>query len=82
LAVAQANLACSSDADCVSVPVGATCFDACTRSVNQTGKGAVERASTLVEASECKAFTDAKCPLIAPPCAPPGPPRCNAGRCE
>ncbi len=82
LAVAEANRACASDADCVTVPVGATCFDACTRNVNQIGKGAVDRASTLVEASDCKNFSDARCTLVPPPCAPPTAPRCNAGKCE
>lgn len=82
LSVVEQNRACASDADCVTVNVNATCFDACTRTVNQAGKGAVDRASTLVEASECKAFGDAKCKLEVPPCAPPAPPHCNAGKCE
>ena len=80
--VAAENLACASDADCVVVGVGATCFDACTRDVNQTGKGAVDRASTLVEASECKKFNEAGCRLDHPPCAPPREARCENGQCQ
>lgn len=80
--VVEENLACSADADCVSVPFGATCFDSCTRAVNQTGKGAVDRAATLVEASECKQFHDAGCKVVVPPCAPPTEAKCVQGKCQ
>ena len=82
LDVAGANVACAADADCATVNVGASCFDACTRSVNQAGKGAVDRAQTLVEAGECKPFHAGGCKLTPPPCAPPAAPACKAGRCE
>jgi hypothetical protein len=81
-AVVASNQACASDAECSVVPVRASCFDACLRAVNETGRGAVDRASTLVEASECKAFHHAGCKLDAPACAPPAEPRCEAGRCR
>ena len=80
--VAHDNLACSSDSDCSSVPLRASCFDACTASVNQAGKGAVDRASTLVEAAECKSFHHDGCELASPSCAPPLPTRCEAGICR
>lgn len=80
--VADDNAACASDADCFEVPLRTSCFDACSRSVNQTGKGAVDRAETLVEAGECKTFRSAGCKLVAPPCAPPRAPTCKEGRCE
>lgn len=76
------NQTCQSDADCVVTPVNATCFDACTTAVNVTGRGAVDRASTLVEASECKAWKDTGCTLVRPPCAPPAAPVCRQGVCE
>jgi len=82
LGVVAANETCASDADCSTVNVNAACFDVCTRSVNQVGKGAVDRVITLVEAGECKGFTAAKCSLIPPPCAPPRPSRCVSGKCE
>jgi hypothetical protein len=80
--VASENAACSTDADCVVVGVRASCFDACSASVNLTGKGAVDRASTLVEAAECKAFHQAGCQLVIPPCAPPQPAKCVSGTCR
>jgi hypothetical protein len=80
--VVQENLACSADTDCVRVEVRASCFDACSTSVNLVGKGAVDRASTLVEAAECKKWNEAGCKLTVPPCAPPQPVRCVGGKCQ
>lgn len=80
--VVEENLACSADADCVRVEVRASCFDACSASVNLTGKGAVDRASTLVEAAECKKFNEEGCKLTIPPCAPPQPAHCVGGKCQ
>ncbi len=80
--VAAENVACATDGDCFTVALGASCFDACTRSVNQAGKGAVDRAETLVEAGECKPFRAAGCKLVAPPCGPPSRATCKAGRCQ
>jgi hypothetical protein len=81
-AVAGANTSCSTDADCVAVALGGSCFDACTRVVNKTGQGALDRALTPVEAGPCKEFAAAACQKIVPPCAPPGTPTCHEGRCQ
>lgn len=80
--VVNESLACSSDTDCFTVPFSAGCFDSCTVNVNLMGKTAVDRAEALVEAGECKTFDDAGCKLEHPPCAPPTPPMCVAGRCQ
>ncbi len=81
-AVAGDNQRCATDADCVVVPISASCFDGCTVSVNQTGKGALDRALTPVEAGPCKAFSNAGCTKVIPPCAPPSPPVCREGLCQ
>lgn len=77
-----ANLACESDADCQAVMVMSSCFNECAAAVNLSGAGAVDRASTLVEAHECKMFADAGC---APPnrqCEAAGKPVCTGGQCS
>lgn len=80
--VASNNQTCTEDADCAFLEMHTTCFDVCYRAVNQAGKGAVDRAETLVEASECKTFHAHACKLDVPPCMPPtGPARCVDGRC-
>jgi hypothetical protein len=80
--IVQDNIKCSADTDCVRVGVHASCFDACSAAVNLTGKGAVDRASTLVEAAECKTWNEAGCQLTVPPCAPPQPVACVEGTCR
>jgi hypothetical protein len=82
VAVASANVSCSADADCTRMDVRASCFDSCSWPVNLTGKGAVDRANTIVEAAECKAFNHAGCRLTVPPCAPPTPVACVTGVCR
>ncbi len=79
--VADENGACSTDADCTRVAVRASCFEACPRAVNASGRGAVDRASTLVEAGECKRAKAAACQPAPVTCPPADPPRCRAGRC-
>jgi hypothetical protein len=79
--VIDANATCSTDAECVTVPNAASCFDACFTATNTVGKGAVDRATTVVEASECKIFNESGCKLITPPCVPPSQPRCEGGKC-
>jgi len=81
-AVAEANEACSTDADCTTIALGGSCFDACTRTVNQAGKGALDRATVPIEAGPCKEFSAAHCEKVVPPCAPPSPPVCKEGRCQ
>ena len=80
--VVDENRACTKDEDCVTVGFGASCFDSCTRAVNLAGKGAVDRVSTLVEASECKPFLANTCKLEIPPCAPQPSSKCVSGKCE
>lgn len=77
----DANRACTTDADCTLVPAATSCFDSCTDVIAIGGEAAVEQSKASAEASECKAFAAAGCKLIAPPCVPPIPPTCRAGRC-
>ncbi len=81
-AVIDANRACTSDADCSDVGLGAACFDSCSRPIATSGKAALEAAVAAVNAADCKAYQDDGCPApISPPCAPPGPPACQEGKC-
>lgn len=76
------NQACVADTDCFVLELHTTCFDVCYRAVNAAGKGAVDRAETLVEASECKKFHANQCKLEVPPCGPPpAAAKCVEGRC-
>lgn len=77
-----ANQDCTTDADCVSIAVATSCFDACTTSVTTSSQAAVEQAMKTASDVECKAFVDAGCKVIAPPCASPKPAACRSGRCE
>jgi hypothetical protein len=80
--VVSDNQTCAADADCAAIEVHTTCFDTCYRVVNTAGKGAVDRAETLVEAAECKEFHEHDCKLVIPPCAPPpGAVKCTNGKC-
>jgi hypothetical protein len=75
------SLACSTDTDCVVVTFAALCFDACTRVVNQAGVAVVKAAIAKVNAGPCATFASEGCQVESPPCAPPQPARCNAGKC-
>jgi hypothetical protein len=80
-AVIEANLACTADGDCMDIAVSSACFDQCSIAIAKSGQAAVEKALSDVSANECKAFTDAGCKVIIPPCAPPSPPACREGKC-
>ena len=81
-AVIDANSECKSDADCTSVALSAGCFDSCSRTIAAAGKSAFEAAVAGVNAAECKAYTDDRCPApISPPCTPPTTPTCQEGKC-
>lgn len=80
--IVAANLTCQKDADCFIVSLSATCLDACSATVNEQGRGALDRALVLIEARECKKFKQAGCKLTIPPCAPPRPATCQSGRCQ
>lgn len=75
--VLEQNSACATSADCVTIPFGNSCFDACTRSVSVAGKAAVEEALHRAENNACEG-----CTLVPPPCAPPSAPTCVAGHCQ
>lgn len=71
------NTACASDADCVTVAFGNSCFDACTRTVSKSGAAAVEAALHSPENNDCNG-----CTVVPPPCAPPVQPTCVSGHCQ
>ena len=81
-AAVEANLACNTDDDCMSLGISTACFDQCTSAIAKSGRAAVEKALSEVSTNECKAFTDAGCKVIIPPCAPPSPPACREGKCS
>ena len=80
-AAVEANRACQTDADCVSVAIGNGCFDACTDSVNQAGEAAVRAAIEKSNSGGCARFAADGCYREVPPCAPPQPPACHSGKC-
>ena len=77
----DANLTCSTDADCAIVAFAASCFDACSRVVNEAGVAAVSAAIDKVNAGACAQFVREGCQLIRPPCVPPPDAKCTAGMC-
>ncbi|MDI1475977.1 hypothetical protein [Polyangium sp. y55x31] len=81
-AVVEANRACTTDTDCTLVGVAGACFDACSAAVSVTGVDAVKAAIAEAESRECPAFAAAECKHIVPPCVPPSPPVCHAGKCQ
>lgn len=82
LAVIDANSTCTADADCTHVELAAACFDSCSRSIAASGKAAFDAERAAVDEANCKAYdADACPPHISPPCAPPGPPTCQEGKC-
>jgi hypothetical protein len=80
--VIPAHKACRADTDCQAVMVIASCFNECAAAVNLAGAGAVDRASTLVEAHECKVFAEAGCAPPAKQCEPPKKPVCESQQCR
>jgi len=82
IAVLNANLACTADADCVSTGVGSVCFDACSHAVSARGREAVRDASAKVDSTTCATFKQDGCRFDVPPCSPPSAPHCNHGKCE
>jgi hypothetical protein len=81
--VLEANLACSTDADCTTVGYGAACFDACTRPMARAGEAAFHALVADVEAHECRDYSAIGCkPPLPPPCAPPPPATCKQGVCQ
>ena len=69
--VINANLQCSSDQDCVSVPFASKCFDACARAVTLTGEPSVRDAIARIDETTCANYEKDGCRLIRPPCIPP-----------
>ena len=81
-AAIEANQTCSADADCMTIAVHSTCFDACTTPIAKSGQAAVEQAISSVSQDECQAFAAVGCKVIIPPCAPPMAPVCREGKCS
>jgi hypothetical protein len=80
--VIPAHVECRADTDCQAVMVISSCFNECAAAVNMTGAGAVDRASTLVEAHECKLFAQAGCAPPQKQCEPPKKPVCESQQCS
>jgi hypothetical protein len=49
--------------------------------VNHTGVAAVNAAIAKVNAGPCATFGSEGCQVEIPPCTPPQPASCNAGKC-
>jgi hypothetical protein len=82
-AIAAAQRGCSTDADCVIVGQGASCFDHCTTSIARAGQPAVDAMVADVGAHECREFAAQGCRVEVPPCAPPpAAATCRAGQCQ
>jgi len=78
----EANLTCTKDTDCETVAFSSRCFDSCTRVIGASGQGAYESAVTSANAGKCAEYETKACPKpTIPPCAPPEPPACLAGKC-
>ena len=80
--VIQAHRACASDADCMTVAQGASCFNHCSTSVAREGQAALQAAVADVDAAECATFKAQSCHVVPPPCMPPPPAVCRAGSCQ
>lgn len=75
------NQACAVDSDCTTVWRNADCFDQCADALATSGQGALKATKDKLNTNQCKRFLGAGCKLIAPPCVPPGQPRCSSGKC-
>ena len=59
--VVEAHLACTSDADCVTIGQGASCADQCTTSMAREGDAAHRAIEADVDARECRQFREQGC---------------------
>lgn len=80
LAAIGASKACTTDTDCTSVAVRASCFDYCSTAVNTAGLGSVSDELSSAE-TKCARFNDLGCTLEVPSCAPSEVPHCKSGSC-
>src|SRR5262249_20686173 len=79
----EAHTACKGDADCTTVPLAASCFDACTRAASIEGKSAIDAAVAKVNGGQCLRFPSGGCRRApVPPCAPRRPVSCKSGVCS
>jgi hypothetical protein len=76
----DAHRACTADTECITVNVGASCFDHCSTVMSESGRADLDAARDQA-ATQCDAFLARGCKLIAPPCMAPAAPRCQAGSC-
>ena len=79
--VLGAQRSCASDADCLVVPQGASCFDHCTTVIARAGQPALQSVVADVDAHECRDFATQGCRVEVPPCSPPGAAACHKGVC-
>jgi len=79
--VIAANQSCDKDADCIFVSQGG-CVDQCSGMMSAKGQAAYDRASAEIATKYCAPMRADGCPTPpSPPCAPPPPAKCVAGRC-
>lgn len=77
----RADKACATDDNCKTVSLDIACYHACESSpVSEAGAAEVTTALGTVE-SMCIDFDAAGCKSFVPPCTPPLPLKCVAGRC-
>jgi hypothetical protein len=81
-AVLAAHRACGSDADCTTVPQGASCFDHCTTAIARSGEPALQAIVADVDAKECHDFAAEGCRVVPPPCMAPAATTCRSGMCQ
>lgn len=79
----EEHRACTQDSDCITVALGARCFDSCSRTLAASSKDEYESVIATVNAGSCTAYEQHGCPApVIPPCTPPSTPSCHAGVCE
>lgn len=81
-ALDSADLHCSQASDCERIDIDTACHAACGAVVSKTGKASVVAAIAAQDLGSCKTFAADGCKRIAPPCIPPLPFACVAGRCS
>jgi hypothetical protein len=84
LAVANADLSCKSDDDCMIVSGSSNCTSLCAQGVVTTqGAQIIEAAVNYVNAGVCAGFVAQNCHLLVTPCpSPPSGAACTNGTCN
>ena len=85
-AIADADLACDTDADCALVRTDVSCLSGCGYRVAVNQASSIPERVQSVESELCTDYAQLGCPIPIPlPCPPPATNEsavCNAGRCE